>query len=153
MNLFEIDKEIMTCIDLDGGEIIDPEKLDALKMERDYKIQNIALWIKNLNAEAAALKAEKQAFEERQKQAERKAESLKEYLSSYLNGQKFETAKVKLSFRKSEVLNISEGALIPDNFLKWKEPEINKTELKRAVKNGLQINGVTLQEKQNLQIK
>lgn len=153
MNLFEIDKEIMTCIDLDGGEIIDPEKLDALKMERDYKIQNIALWIKNLNAEAAALKAEKQAFEERQKQAERKAESLKEYLSSYLNGQKFETAKVKLSFRKSEVLNISEGALIPDNFLKWKEPEINKTELKRAVKAGLQINGVTLQEKQNLQIK
>lgn len=152
MNLFEINAEIMACVNEDG-EVIDPEKLDALVMERDDKIQNIALYIKNLNAEAAALKAEKQAFVERQKQAERKAESLKQYLSSFLNGQKFKSTKVSVSFRKSVVLNITEEAVIPEEYLKYADPEVKVSELKEAVKNGLQITGVTLQEKQNLQIK
>ena len=129
MNLFQIDAEIMNCVDEDG-EIIDPEKLDALVMERDAKIEGISLWIKNLVAEEAALKAEKQAFEQRRKQAERKIESLKGYLSSYLNGQKFKSTKVSISFRKSVALNITDDAVIPDEYLKWSDPEIKVSELK-----------------------
>ena len=43
MNLYEIEKEIMSCVDMETGEIIDCEKLDALTMERYQKIENIAL--------------------------------------------------------------------------------------------------------------
>ena len=34
--LYEIDQAILDCVDLETGEILDPEKLDALQMERDY---------------------------------------------------------------------------------------------------------------------
>jgi V/A-type H+-transporting ATPase subunit E len=55
MNLFEIDDAILACVDLETGDIIDVEKLEALELERDTKISNIACWIKNLKAEAEAI--------------------------------------------------------------------------------------------------
>ena len=91
MNLFEIDNEIMNCIDEETGEVIDIEKLDDLQMQREEKIENICLWIKNLKAEAEALKEEKDNFAKRQKAAENKAESLKQYIESYLNGEKYKS--------------------------------------------------------------
>lgn len=80
-------------------------------------------------------------------------ESLKRYISGYLEGTSFESARVKVSFRKSESLEILEGAVIPDEYLKFKEPEVNKTDLKKAIKEGLQLPGVSIVENQNIQIK
>ena len=74
-NLYEISQEIMDAVDFETGEILDPEALDALIMERDKKIENIACWIKNLTSDAAAYKAEKDVFAERQKQAEAEADN------------------------------------------------------------------------------
>lgn len=67
MNLYEIDKAILACIDPETGELIDEEALAALQMERTEKIKNVALWLKNLNASVTALKAERDAFDERMK--------------------------------------------------------------------------------------
>ena len=47
MTLYEIDNAILECIDLETGEIIDTDKLDALQLERETKIENVALWIKD----------------------------------------------------------------------------------------------------------
>lgn len=153
MNLYEINAEILKVIDFETGEILDEDKLNELEIAKEVKIENILLYIKNLTAEAAAIKAEKDALAERQKAKENKAESLKQYVAAFLNGSTFESAKVRASFRKSEVLEISEGAIVPEEYLKYKEPEINKAELKKAVKAGLQLEGVQVIENQNLQIK
>lgn len=153
MNLYEIDQQILNCIDAETGEIFDAEAFEQLALERDAKIESVCLWIKNLNAEVEALKAEKDAFAQRQKAAENKRESLKKYISEYLAGSKFETAKVKVSFRKSESLEISEGAVIPEEYLKYKESDIDKTGLKKAIKEGQTFNGVLIIENQNIQIK
>ena len=153
MTLYELNAELMAAIDWETGEVLDAEKLDALVMAREEKLENIALYIKNLTAEAAALKAEKDAFAERQKAAENKAARLKDYLAENLAGQKFETTKVKVSFRKSETLQIAEGAKVPETFLRYKDPEVNKVELKKAVKGGLELDGVQIVEKMNLQLK
>ena len=67
MTIYEIDQAIMECVDLETGEIIDTEQLDKLQMEREKKLENVACWIKDLKAEAEALKNEKQALAERQK--------------------------------------------------------------------------------------
>ena len=64
-NLYEINNAIMQCFDLETGELTDAESFDRLQMERDLKIENIALWYKNLVSDAAAYKAEKEAFAER----------------------------------------------------------------------------------------
>ena len=153
MQLYEIDSAILDCVDVETGEIFDEEKFEELCLTRDAKVESICLWIKNLNAEAEALKAEKDAFDKRYKAAKNKAESLKKYIATYLEGTPFESTKVKVSFRKSESLEISEDAIIPDEYLKFKEPDVDKTELKRAIKGGLQIQGVAVVTNQNIQIK
>ena len=153
MNLYEIDSAILDCVDVETGEVFDEAKFDSLSLERDVKIENICCWIKNLKAEAEALKAEKESFAKRQKAAENKMESLKKYIAGYLDGAKFESAKVKVSFRKSESLEIDNLAFIPDEYLRFKEPEIDKTALKAALKEGFHFEGVTLGEKLNIQIR
>ena len=153
MNLYEIENRILECVDEETGELFDVDRFEELNLERNTKIESICLWIKNLNSEIEALKAEKQAFAERQKRAENKAESLKRYISTYLNGQRFESAKVSVSFRKSEPLEISENAVIPEEYLKHKEPDIDKAGLKKAIKEGQVFDGISIVEKLNIQIK
>ena len=149
MRLYDIDQAILKCIDVETGEVIDAEQLDKLQMERDEKIENVACWIKDLNAEAEAIKTEKQILANRQKVAENKAESLKKYLAYALDGKKFSTAKCAVSFRNTESVEITpEGleALMKehDELLTYKAPEPNKTAIKQAIKDGLNVDGVQL---------
>ena len=65
--LYEIDAAISGCIDAESGEIIDTERLDNLLIERSKKLEGVALWIKNLESDAAAIKAEKNALDRRMK--------------------------------------------------------------------------------------
>lgn len=151
MTLYEIDNAILRCIDIETGEIIDVDKLNELEIERDSKIENVACWIKELKAEAEAIKNEEQALAERQKVAENKAESLKKWLAYALQGEKFKTAKCSVSFRNTESVEVTEEGLKnlmlggKDELLTYKEPEPNKTAIKNAIKNdGLNVQGVQL---------
>ena len=160
-NLYEIDKGIMECIDWDSGEVIDPERLTALQMERTAKLEGVALWIKNLLSDAEAYKAEKDAFVAREKAAKNKAESLKRWLAEALAGEKFSTAKTAISYRKSESVEIlDEDKLIVwamgnghEDLLTFNAPSANKTAIKQALKNGVETPWATIKENYNLQIK
>lgn len=152
-NLYEIDAQIMACVDWDTGEIIDVEKLEALQMEFDSKVEGIALWIKSLVAEAKMVKEEKDNLAARQKTCENKAESLKKYLASALGGEKFKTSKVSISYRKSKSVEVEDISLLDDDYLKFKEPEADKTKIKKALEEGISLEGVSLVEKNNIQIK
>ena len=163
MKLFDIDEKLAACVKLDesrvvdteSGEIIDLEAIAALEMERDKKSENLGCWYKNLLADAEALKAQKKAFAEREKAAKAKAESLRGFLGRYLNGKKFETAKVAMSFRKSEAVEFDAKCIgdVPEEFLKFKDPELDKVAVKKAIKAGETVPGCELVARQNLQIK
>lgn len=153
MKLYEIDQAIMDLVDNETGEIIDIEMFDSLQMERDEKIESIALYIKDLKAEAEALKAEKLAFAERQKVAENKAESLKNYLAYVLNGQAFKTTRASVTFRKSQSVEIDDIYKLDENYLRYKEPEADKTAIKEAIKAGQTVKGATLIENTSVIIK
>lgn len=163
MKLFDIDERLAACVKLDesrvvdteSGEIIDLEAIAALEMERDNKIENLGCWYKNLLADAEALKAQKNAFAEREKATRTKAESLRGFLGRYLNGKKFETAKVAMSFRKSEAVEFDAKCIgdVPEEFLKFKDPELDKVAVKKAIKAGETVPGCELVQRQNLQIK
>lgn len=160
MNLYEIDNAILETIDFETGEVIDPERLDALQMEREKKLEGVALWIKNLESSVEAYKAEMESFMVRRKAAERKIESLKGWLANALQGEKFSTAKCAVGFRKSQAVEITDEAAIrafapgsyPD-LLTIQMPTINKIEVKKALKDGWEIPGAALVERQNIQIK
>lgn len=158
MALWDINRELeaafMECIDPETGEIIDDtSRLDELLLARDEKIENIALFIKNLDAEAKAVKAEKDNLAKRQKSIENRAEWLKKYLADNLQGESFKTAKTVISWRKSEVIEIRSMDDVPEDYLKFKEPEADKVALKKAIKAGQVFDGIALVEKNNIQIK
>lgn len=151
--LYEINSALLECVDEETGEIIDLERLNELLMERDTKIEKVALWIKNLDADATAIKAERDALDKRMKSAESKAKSLREWLKNALKCKPFETAKVRVSFRKSEQTEVDESVLDK----KWCMEKItytpDKTAIKNAIKAGQTVDGAELVVKQNIQIK
>ena len=153
MKLYEIDQAIMDLVDSETGEIIDIEAFDSLQMEREEKIEGIALYIKDLKAEAEALKAEKMAFAERQKVAENKVESLKNYLAYALKGQAFKSTKAVVSFRKTQQVDVPDIYALDENFLRYKDPEADKTAIKEAIKAGQTVKGATLIENTSVIIK
>ena len=159
MKLYEIDNAILECIDMETGDVIDVERLNDLQMEREAKIENVALWIKDLKAEAEAIKAEKMALAERQKATENKAESLKNWLAYALDGQKFSTARCAVSFRKTEAVEVTPEGLENlmrdgcDELLTYEQPKPNKTAIKQALKDGLNVQGVRLTQNTSTIIK
>lgn len=157
MNLYEIkqefEKAIEECVDMETGEIINPTRLDELNMVLADKRENVALYIKNLSAEAKAIDEEAKNLTNRKRVLNNKVEGLKKYLADNLEGHKFETAKVVVSFRKSEQLEINSIEHIPTEYLISQEPKIDKVALKKSIKQGAVINGVQIITKQNIQIK
>lgn len=155
MNLYEIDAAILDCVDTENGDILDLERLEALEIEHDAKISNLACWVKDLRSEAAAIKAEKDALDKRMKAKDNLADRISTYLERYLNGAKFEDSRCAISYRKSESTEIAEGLdlnTLPDDCKKI-TVTANKTAIKAALKNGVMIDGCTLVTKNNIQIK
>lgn len=154
-NLYELNKQIADFefqIDEETGEILNADELDTIQMERDEKVENIALWIKNLSADADAYKKERDAFAEKERLAKAKMERLKAYLADTLNGDKFQTNRVTISYRKSDTVDIVDQSLLPLMYFR-QEPKVDKAGIKKALKAGREVSGARLIEKQNLQIK
>lgn len=144
----------MACVDAETGEIIDSEALDSLVMQRNQKIEAVALWIKNLQSDALAYKAEKDAFAEREKAAAKKIEQLKGWLEKALGGEKFSTGKCAVSFRKSTSLEVLDVSSLPEELVSKTvtvKPDANA--IKALLKAGQEISGCQLIEKLNPQIK
>ena len=160
-SLYEIDQELLDCVDMETGEILDPEKLDALQMERERKLEGVALWIKDLNAEAAAVKEEADKLTARRKALDNKVAGLKNWLLYALNGEKLKTPRCNVYQTHSTRLAVSdEEELIdflwslddPDKFLKV-QPELRKDEIKKALKDGFHIPGAALETTESVVIK
>lgn len=155
MTIYEIDEAIMECIDAETGDIIDIDRLEALEMARSEKISNVACWIKELKAEAEAIKAEKQALDKRQKSDENKVEQLKKYLDYVLGGDNYEDARCKITHRKSESVELDEGLdvnTLPDELCRIKR-EASLTAIKEAIKSGTEVAGARIIEKKSILIK
>ena len=162
MNIYFINRQIEELLaetDPETGEVLfDPEQLNELIMEKEAATEDLALGYKNLTAEAAAIRAEANALTERARKVEKMAENAKRYLSVILNGEKFKTARVSVGYRSSSKVDLAE------NFISWakenaprllreKEPEADKGEIKRLLKNGVTVPYATLIEESNIQIR
>ena len=150
--LYEIQEDILSCIDLKTGEIIDVERLHGLQMERQQKIRNIACWIKNLLADARAYEEEEKTFAARKTAAKNKADSLKQYLSDCLHGEKMQDKEFTIGWRKSQKIHIDEGAAIPAAYLIPVPDKVDRQGLKDALRQGVLLPGITLMEYNNIQI-
>ena len=161
MTLYQIDQELLSLIDPETGELLDYEAFANLKMERDQKIENMALWYKELCAEAKAIKEEADSLTERRKAVDARAERLKNYLSLALDGQKFQTARCQVSFRKTTSLEVADDeALIKwaeesgyDDCVRFKAPEVSKSAITALIKTGVEVPFARLVDGHSLAVK
>ena len=162
--LYDINQDILSCVDLETGEILDVEKLDALQLEREAKLEGVALWVKDLKAEAAAVKEEADKLNARKKALDNKIEGLKTWLLMALDGEKLNTLRCKVYQTHSQRVAIvgDEKELIawlerntedPREFIRYKEPELRKDEIKKALKDGKEIEYAKLEETESVVIK
>lgn len=161
MTLYEIDRRIEAALEdgmkvnEDTGEVeFDGSLLESLRMEKNAKIESIALYIKSLLALSQDIKDETDALIERQKQYEKKAERLKKYLDMSLRCdglEKFETAKCCISFRKSLSV-LADLKRLPEQYLRVKY-EPNKEAIGKALKAGEEVPGAYIEEKRSVIIK
>lgn len=154
MTLYEINEELLKLIDPETGEVMDIELFDALNLEQTNKLESIGLWIKNLDAEVKALKEEEASLKKRREVKENRMARLKDYLSTWLDGSKFETAKVAVSFRKSVSVEIDDMNAIPAEYVNAETVyKADKKLIKKAIEDGTLTAGAHLVEKSNINIR
>ncbi len=165
MTLFEIDAELRAFLDSiyeqvdEDGVVsdVDFDRLENLNEERKHKLESVALYYKEIQAEADAIAAEAKKMAERARSAKSRAESFKNYiaLSMQKNGEsEFSTARCKLTFRKSKSVVIDDIERIPNKYIVTKtEYSANKAEIKKAIESGEPVSGVHIEEHNNIQIK
>lgn len=162
MTLYEIENAILRCVDQETGEIIDPEALTALNMEREKKLEGVALWIKDLSYEAEAVKHEADRLNDRKKSLDKRIADLKSWLLAALGGGILRTPRcIVYTTHNTRVDVPDEKKLIsflqtldkPEQFLRFKEPELRKDEIKKALKADFVIPGASLEETESVVIK
>lgn len=165
MKLYELANDYVALMQaIDNDEL--PEEciadtLEAITGEIEIKADNIACMLKNIEAEVKAIKEEEANLATRRKTKEKAYERLKEYLSATLQSlgiDKVETARNKITFRKSESVEIDDTFIEwaqknKEDLLKYSAPTADKTEIKKLLKDGAELQGAQLISKSNIQIK
>lgn len=141
------------------------DTLTGIEGEFDEKAESIAIYYKQLLAEAKMLKAEKAAIAKRQSQKEKQAESLKTYLfksMQALGRQKIDMPRAVMSLKKNAPSLIIDDEISfvewaeehnLDHLLKYSMPEVKKNDVKALCKMGEEIPFVHMEAKQSLSIK
>lgn len=145
MTIYEIDakiQELLSSVDEETGEaLFDLDELAGLQMEREQKVENLALAVKNYRAEAAAIKAEEEALAKRRKAVENAEKRALDYLKYISAGEGFKSARVAVSFKETKSVKVLDGFVAwakenaPD-LLRVKEPEANRVEIGKRLKAG-----------------
>lgn len=149
---------------LETWEVFDGQKfaelIESLELAKDVKVEAALMAYKNRTAMINAIKAEEKLLSARRKSKENEAERLKNFVTYILNGDRFETAKVSVTWRKSEKLEVTNE----EKAINWlrrhrltdlikKVESIKSSEVKKLVKSGTEVSGVALITNNNIQIK
>lgn len=140
------------------------DTVSMLEDEFTDKAENLAVYIKNLNAQISEMKKEEAILKKRRAAFENSVDRLKAHLLSSMEAvglKKLDMPRVRLSVRKNaeslvvddEIGFIKWAQENADELLKYATPEIRKTDAKRRMQAGEQLPGVHLTRTESLVIK
>jgi hypothetical protein len=136
------------------------DTLESISGSIEEKSINVAMFVRNLEASAAAIDTQIESMEERSKAIRKKADHVKDYLRANMEHaklQKIESPFFVLSIRKNPAsLVLDDESKVPTSFLKTPEPPppmLDKAKIKEAIKNGHVVPGAHLETKTRLEIK
>jgi len=155
-DVVEIERKLELIAMANEGEI--PEEMLRELVEAETKsiekVGNICKFIRHLELYIDTCKQEEERIKTLREQAKNRIKSIKRYLTPYvLNKGKIDIGTFKLSVKKSERILLTEG---------WENDSYgesrttfhpNKTAIKKAIKEGENIEGAKLETFDNLQLK
>lgn len=160
MKLYEVPLELEKLIDPETGEITDIEAFNKLLERFENGKEWLALMYKNYSAEDEAISNEIANLTARRKVVKNKAQRTKNYLDYLCNGNGFSTPKVQVSYRKSTSVEVDDDFVSTalgdeelEHYLRFKDPEVDKSAIKEAINSGFEFKHARLIENKNIQIK
>jgi len=160
-SLFEIGNEyleIYRLLEDNGGEIT-PEIETALAINKSNlqeKSQNYISLIKEIEGRSQTVEIEIKRLRALKKRNDTFVLKLKENIANAMRMLEIDEIRTdlnKINFRKSKSVQIEDIEMLPNDCVIIEKKPISKTELKKRIENGEAINGVSLIENLNLQIK
>ena len=178
-NLFEIEQSMMNLLEYgvydSTGEIIETEEdfnnlYNSIQLDLQTKIDNSNCLCKLIDGELEVIDKEIKRLQTEKKSRENKKEWIKKNVDNFirrqftdengnldsegLNKYKLELPHSKISYRKSESVEVNDVSLLPKEYRKEKiEVSADKVELKKVLKSGKKINGAKLVTNINMQVK
>ena len=163
-NLYEITQDYLQILSMMEDPELDPQTLadtmEAVEGELEIKAENYAKVMKNLEADVAGIKAEIERLSERKKTIENNIKNMKSALQMAMETTgktKFKTELFSFGIRKNAPSVIMDEPYIenvPERFLKYSEPTINRTAIKEAIQSGENLEGLAhLEQTESIIIK
>ena len=163
-NLYEITQDYMTILAMMEDPELNPQTLadtmEGIEGELEVKAESYAKVMKNLEADVSAIKAEIDRLSERKKTIENNIKNMKRALMMAMETTgktKFKTELFSFGIRKNAPAVIMDEPYIenvPERFLKYSEPTINRSAIKEAIQNGEDLEGIAhLEQSTSLTIK
>lgn len=132
------------------------DTLEALQDSINDKAENISFVLQEIKGHIEILRNEEKRLKERRMTLEKRYDHLKYYLQNEMEGlgiDKVKSAHFNISLRTNPPkLSVLDEETIPDSYFITKR-QLDKKTLKDAIKNGEEIEGVSLVQERGLSIK
>ena len=145
--------------DLDLPPEVIADTLESIGGDLEAKAQNVALFARNLESTAAAIKQAEGDMAARRKALERRVQSLKDYLLHAMQStgiKKIEGPYLRIGVRDNpESVEVFDADQVPAEFMRQPEPPPaapDKAAIKAAIKAGQEVPGAKLTRTQRLDI-
>lgn len=139
-----------------GTDIIN-KALNEVGGEIEEKAENIAILIKNLESDVEGFKKEEERLAAKRSSAENKIKGLKTYLDTTMRStgkEKFKTKLFSFNIQKNAPsVEVADEKAIPKEYFIEQDPKLDRKALLAALKDGKEIQGVTIKQTKSLRIR
>lgn len=158
MNLYEMTVSANQLYDLMiSGEIDEQTFTDTLEaMGTEEKLESYCKVIRQLEADAEMLKAEKERIEKKKKTVDNSIDRMKKAVIDFMKASgstKSTAGTFTVSLSTSKATKIIDESLIPKKYFIKQEPKLDKNTILDLLKSGEEIKGCELQINEGVRIK
>ena len=163
-SIYELTDDFLRIQEMMEDPELDPQTLadtfEAVDGELELKAESYAKVMKNLEGDIVAIKAEIDRLTAKKRAIENNIKNMKATLQNVMEvtgKTKFKTDLFSFGIQKnapSVVIDVEDVRDIPEDYLKFKEPEVDKTAIKAAINDGVDLTGIAhLEQKFSLRIR
>ena len=159
--LYELTAEYMYLLELAEDENEDPQviadTMEGLEGEIEYKADGYARVLRQLEYDAAAIKAEEKRLANRRKTIEGNITRLKDSLFQAMKTtgkEKFKTDLFSFGIQKNPPSVALDGGVVPERYLVPQSPTLDRPLMLKDLKRGIDLTGIAhIEQGESLRIR